>query len=217
MTDFARFERELPELFDDFPGSEQPRDPRFAEILEAVPGLAKPNNLALVNLAAACLDPGECYVEAGTYNGTSLIAAMLDNEDKQFVAIDNFAMSGGSREQLDANLDRFDLAGEATVLERDILDVLRGDALVGKRIGVFYWDLLHKYEPQLDGLRLLERHLADGALVIVDDTDWTQVAGAIADYLAEQPRAHRVLSLPGNDKGRPQWWEGVEVLSWGGQ
>ena len=216
MTDIERFERELSGLFDDFPGSKEPRDPRFTKILDAVPGLAKPNNLALVNLAAACLDPDECYVEAGTYHGTSLIAAMLDNEDKQFVAIDNFAMSGGSREQLDANLDRFELAGKATVLERDVFDVLRGGALFGKRIGVFYWDLLHKYEPQLEGLRVLEQHLADGALVIVDDTDWTQVARAIDDYVAEQPRVQRVLSLPGNDKGSPQWWEGVDVLRWGG-
>jgi predicted O-methyltransferase YrrM len=216
VTDVDRFERELPGLFDDFPRSMEPSDPRFAALLDAVPGLAKPNNLALVNLAAACLDPGESYVEAGTYHGTSLIAAMLDNDDKQFIAIDNFAMSGSSREQLDANLDRFELAGKATILEQDVFDVLRGDALVGRRIGIFYWDLLHKYEAQLEGLSLIERHLGHGALVIVDDTDWTQVARAIDDYVSGQPHARRVLSLPGNDKGSPQWWEGVEVLHWRG-
>ena len=179
MTDVERFTRELPGLFDDFPRSAEPRDPRFAELLGAVPGLTKPNNLALLNLAGACLDPGESYVEAGTFHGTSLIAAILDNETNDFVAIDNFAMSGASREELDANLQRFAVGGRATVLERDVFDVLRGDALAGKRIGVFYWDLLHKYEPQLDGLRLLERHLAAGALVMVDDTDWPEVAWAI--------------------------------------
>ena len=217
MTDVERFKRELPELFDDFPHSPEPRDPRFAELLDAVPGLTKANNLALLNLAAACLDPGESYVEAGTFHGTSLIAAVLDNETKDFVAVDNFAMSGASRERLDANLNRFGLRGKATVLERDVFDVLRGDALAGKRIGVFYWDLLHKYEPQLDGLRVLEQHLVEGALVIVDDTDWPQVARAIDDYVAAQPRAERVLSLPGSDKGSPQWWEGVEVLRWAGE
>jgi hypothetical protein len=46
-VDVERFLRDLPLLFDDFPRSERPRDPRFAEILEAVPGLAEPNNLAL--------------------------------------------------------------------------------------------------------------------------------------------------------------------------
>lgn len=217
MTDVERFKRELQGRFDDFPGSEKPRDQRFSEILEAVPGLTKANNLALLNLAAACLAPGESYVEAGTFRGTSLVAAMLDNEDKQFTVIDNFAMSGGCREQLDANLAQCGFGGKATVLEQDVFDVLRGDSLAGRGIGVFYWDLLHKYEPQLEGLRLLERHLADGALVIVDDTDWTEVARAIDDYLAEQPRARRVLSLPGNNKGSPQWWEGVEVVRWGGE
>lgn len=38
-------------------------------------------------------------------------------------------MSGASREELDANLDRFGLGGTATVLERDIFDVLRDDTL----------------------------------------------------------------------------------------
>jgi len=74
--------------------------------------------------------------------------------------------------------------------------------------------LLHKYEPQLDGLYLLERHLATGALVIVDDTDWPQVARAIDDYVAAQPGMRRVLSLPGSHQGSPQWWEGVDVLCW---
>ena len=216
MTDVERFKRELPKLFDDFPHSPEPRDPRFAELLDAVPGLTKANNLALLNLAAACLDPGESYVEAGMFHGTSLIAAIIGNETKDFVAIDNFAMRGASRKQLDANLGRFGLAGAATVLERDVFDALSGDGLAGKRIGVFYWDLLHKYEPQLAGLRLLERHLAPGALVIVDDTDWPQVARAIEAYLESQPRVQRVLSLPGSDKGSPQWWEGVEALRWTG-
>jgi predicted O-methyltransferase YrrM len=216
VTDVEHFEQELPGLFDGFPDSHEPRDPRFAELLDGVPGLTKANNLALLNLAAACLDPGESYVEAGTFHGTSLIAAMLDNEAKDFVALDTFAMCGASREQLDANLDRFGLGAKATVLELDVFDVLRGDALADRRIGVFYWDLLHKYDPQLEGLRLLERHLTPTALVIVDDADWPQVARAIDDYVAAQSRMQRVLSLSGSDRGSPQWWEGVEVLRWGG-
>ena len=53
-----RFLRELPALFEDFPRSELPLDPRFAAILDTVEGLARPNNLALLNLAASLLDPG---------------------------------------------------------------------------------------------------------------------------------------------------------------
>ena len=54
----------------------------------------------------------------------------------------------------------------------------------------------------------------DEALLIVDDTDWEQVARAIRDYLAGQPRAERLLTLEGKDRGQPWWWEGVEILRW---
>src|SRR6476469_5616570 len=105
LMDPDRFLRGLRDRFDDFPRSELPLDLRFAEILDAVQGLARANNLALLNAAVNCLDPDESYVEVGTYHGTSLIAAMLDN-DARFVAIDNWSLGDGGRERLERNLAR---------------------------------------------------------------------------------------------------------------
>ncbi len=195
-----RFARELPQI----DGS------RFQDVLEAVPGLAARNNLALVNLAASCLEPGESYVEIGTFKGTSLIAAMRGN-DGDFVAIDSFTMEGGSRETLETNLARFGLAG-AAILEGDAFELLRGGALGERRVGVWYYDAFHSYEAQLDGLRLAEPHLADEAVLIVDDSDWEQVGRATRDYLAGEPRASLLFEIGGKDHGAPDWWEGVHVL-----
>jgi predicted O-methyltransferase YrrM len=210
--DVRRFVDELPAVFDDFPGG-RPRDPRFAELLEAVPGLAEPNNLALLNHAASLLPPGESYVEIGTLRGTSLIAALLDN-DGDFVAIDSFRMQGGSREVLEENLARFGLGDRATVIEGDAFELLRNGALDGRRVGVYYYDAAHGYEAQLEGLRLAEPYLAAEALLIVDDSDWEQVGRATRDYLAAQPNARLLLDLQGKDHGRPEWWEGVQVIGW---
>ena len=208
-----RFLGGLPEQFEDFPRSELPRDVRFAEILEAVPGLARANNLALLNVAARCLDAGESYVEIGTYHGTSLIAAMLDN-DAELVAIDNWSLGEGSRKQLDQNLARFDFAGRAELIEGDAFETLRSDRLAGRTVGAYYYDNGHEYEQQLDGMRLIEPYLASPALVIVDDTDWERVERAVDDYLAQQPRASEILRLDGKSRGTPQWWEGMRVLRW---
>jgi predicted O-methyltransferase YrrM len=208
------FLEQLREEFDDFPWSERPRDLRFAEVLEAVPGLAQPNNLALLNVAARCLDEGESYVEVGTYRGTSLIAAMLGN-DGDFVALDNWSMGEGSREQLELNLARFGLAGRPVLLEGDAFETLRSGALEGRTVGVYYYDNGHEYEQQLDGMRLIEPYLASPALVIVDDTDWERVERAVNDYLEQQPRATEILSIDGKDRGHPEWWEGMRVLRWG--
>jgi predicted O-methyltransferase YrrM len=213
-VEVERFLRELPGLFDDFPGSELPRDGRFAEILEAVPGLGRANNLALLNLAARCLEPGECYVEVGTYRGTSLIAAMLGNEEHDFVALDNWSLGDGSREQLDANLGRYGLDGKPSLIEGDAHETLRSGALAGRRVGVYYYDDGHEFEQQLDGLRLIEPYLASPALVLVDDSDWERVAAAIAAYLDEAPRAEQVLGLEGVDHGRAWWWEGITAIAW---
>jgi protein O-GlcNAc transferase len=200
-VDADRFLRELPEQLEDVSA--------FAEILEAVPGLAQPNNLALLNVAARCLDEGESYVEVGTYHGTSLIAAMLGNKG-DFVALDNWSLGDGSREQLERNLERYGLT--ATLLEGDAFETLRSGALAGRSVGVYYYDNGHEYEQQLDGMRLIEPYLASPALVIVDDTDWERVERAVDDYLEQQPRATEILSLDGKDRGHPEWWEGMRIL-----
>jgi predicted O-methyltransferase YrrM len=202
-VDVDRFLRELPEQVEDVS--------RFAEIVEAVPGLAQPNNLALLNVAARCLDEGESYVEVGTYHGTSLISAMLDNEG-DFVALDNWSLGDGSREQLEQNLERYSLT--ATLLEGDAFETLRSGALEGRTVGVYYYDNGHDYEQQLDGMRLIEPYLVSPALVIVDDTDWERVERAVGDYLTQQPRATEIYSVDGKDRGHPEWWEGMRVLRW---
>jgi protein O-GlcNAc transferase len=210
-VDVDRFLRELPALFDDYPVSPHPRDRRFARVLEDVPGLATENCLALLNLAVTCLEPGEAYVEAGSFRGTSLISAGLGNASR-LVGIDRFSMEDGSREQLEANLRGAGV--EASIVEAEVLETLRGDTLGGVRAGVFYYDADHAYEAVLEALRAVRPHLAPRSLLVVDDSDWERVARAIRDFLAEEERARLVLDLEGSSHGQPQWWEGVQAVAW---
>ena len=213
--DADRFLAELPELFDDFPGSEHPRDRRFRPIAEGVENLARENNLALVNLAASCLDSGEAYVEVGTFHGASLIAAMLGNEGKRIVGIDGFGFREASLEKVRANVARFGLR-DPEIVVGDAFELVPGGALDDSRIGVWYYDADHSFEAQVEGLRIAEPHLVPGALLIVDDTDWEDVDRAMDAYLANQPRARRLLTIEGKTRGAPQWWEGMQVLVWEG-
>jgi predicted O-methyltransferase YrrM len=208
-----RFLEELPRLFEDFPHSEHPRDRRFQPVAEDVENLARENNLALLNLAAACLEGDEAYVEIGVFHGASLIAAMLGNEGKRFVGVDSFGCRDASLEKVHANLARFGLTPPEIVVG-DAFELVPAGELEDVAIGIWYYDAGHSYEAQLDGLRIAEPLLVPGALVIVDDTDWDDVARAMDDYLADQPRARRILTLDGKSRGAPQWWEGMQVLVW---
>jgi predicted O-methyltransferase YrrM len=212
-VDAERFLRELPGRFEDFPRSEHPLDRRFAPIVEQVENLTAENNLALLNLAAACLGAGEAYVEIGVFHGASLIAAMLGNQDRRFVGIDDFGFRDASLEKVERNLERFGLP-RPELLVGDAFELVPSGALADAPVGVWYYDASHSYEAQLEGLRIAEPWLAPGALMIVDDTDWEQVERAMDDCLAEEPRARRILSIDGKDRGFPQWWEGMQVLLW---
>jgi predicted O-methyltransferase YrrM len=208
-----RFARELPGLFEDFPSSARPLGRRFDDVLDRLPNYASENTLALLNLAASLLEPGESYVEVGSYHGASLVAAMRGN-DGDFVGIDDFSYRRTSRRRLRRNLERFDVGG-ATILAGDALELLGGDTLAPRRAGVFYLDAAHDYAGQLRLLEAAEPWLAGTAVIVIDDTDWEQVARAVEDYLGRQPRARRLFRIDGKAAGAPHWWHGVEVLGWG--
>ena len=210
-----RFLDELPRLFEDFPHSEHPLDRRFQPVAEGVENLAKENNLALLNLAARCLEGDEAYVEIGVFHGASLIAAMLGNEDKRFVGVDSFGFREATLEKVHENLAEFGLTPPEIVVG-DAFELVPAGALGDVTIGVWYYDAAHSYEAQVEGLRIAEPWLAPGALVIVDDTDWDDVERAMDDYLTQQSRARRILTLEGKSRGAPQWWEGMQVLAWDG-
>jgi predicted O-methyltransferase YrrM len=208
-----RFLRGLPLLFEDFPRSEHPRDRRFAPVVAEIENLASENVLALLNLAASCLEPDEAYVEVGVFHGASLVAAMLGNDGRRFAGIDSFAFRDASLEKVEANLARFGLE-RPELLVGDAFELVPNGALGDARVGVWYYDAAHDYDSQVAGLRVAEPLLVPGALVIVDDTDWAEVERAIDDYLAEQPRARRLLTIAGRERGLPHWWEGMQVLRW---
>jgi predicted O-methyltransferase YrrM len=221
-VDVQRFVAELPELFDDFPRSPHPTGTRFDDVIARVPNLAEENVLALLNLAASLLAPGESFVEVGSYHGASLIGAMRGN-DGDFVAIDHFSfgplevrgvdLPAASREGLEANLRAFEAEG-ATILEGDAFELLEGGALGDRRVGVYYFDGPHDYDSQVRGLRAVEPWLADEALLVVDDSDWEDVGRATRDYLAVEERVRVLVEIPGHERGHPQWWDGVTVLGW---
>jgi protein O-GlcNAc transferase len=219
-VDADHFAAELPGLFDDYPRSETPRGRRFDDVIEGIPNLATENVLALLNLAASQLGPGESYVEVGSFYGASLIGAMRDN-DGDFVAIDRFSfdvpevrgrpLPKASRAGLEASLARFG-AGSASILEGDAFELIEGGALGDRRVGVYYWDGPHDYEGQLRGMRAVEPWLAHDALIVVDDYDWDAVAEATHDYVAAEPRAELLVEIGGEAVGQAWWWDGVAVV-----
>jgi predicted O-methyltransferase YrrM len=209
--DVEGFLRALPAGFADFARSEVPLDRSLRPVVDTVDGLSEENNLALIRMAAAHLAPGECYVEAGTYRGRSLIAAALSGE-AECIGIDNFSFEDSDPAALEGNLERFGVAGRARMLDGDAAAVLRRSQL--QPVGVFFYDADHSTEATRAAFEAVIPHLAGRALIVADNADWERVRAAIDGFVAAHAQAALALRIAGREGGQPWWWDGVDLIGW---
>jgi predicted O-methyltransferase YrrM len=214
--DLEAFQANLPGLFGGDVRADHPVDRRFGDVLADVPGMATEHKLALLNLAAAHLGPGEAYLEVGSFKGLSLIGAMLGNPGRRFYAIENFLEfnpDGTARAELEANLARWVGPGRARVLEGDCFDLLRSGMGLEEPVGVYFYDGAHGRLPHYLALGVAERWLADRALVVLDDGAGPIVARATDRYVAAHPGYRLLFDLAADHEEDPRWWNGVRVYA----
>jgi len=214
--DLEAFQAKLAGLFGGDLRADHPVDRRFRDVLADVPGMATEHKLALLNLAAAHLGPGEAYLEVGSFKGLSLIGAMLGNPGRRFYAIENFLEfnpDGTARAELEANLARWAGSGRARVLEGDCFDLLRRGQGPEEPVGVYFYDGAHGRLPHYLALGVAEPWLADRALVVIDDASWPIVARATDRYVAAHPGYRLLFDLAADHEEDPRWWNGVRVYA----
>jgi predicted O-methyltransferase YrrM len=209
--DVERLLRELPGLFAHFPRSETPLDRRLQPLCQAVEGLSEENNLALLALAAGCLEDGESYVEAGTYRGRSLIAAALGGA-RTAIGIDNFSFEDSDPAGLAANVERFGVGDRVRVIDGDTVAVLGQGRL--PPIGVLFYDADHSTEATRAALDAVRPLLASSALIVVDDAEWAKVRAATDAFVAANREASLGLRIAGRAAGQPWWWDGMDLVVW---
>lgn len=209
--DVERLLRELPARFADFPRSEMPLDRSLQPLCEAVEGLSEENNLALLALAAGCLGDGECYAEAGSYRGRSLIAAAVGGAGTA-IGIDNFSFDDSDPVGLAANVERFGVTDRVRVIDGDTVAVLGEDQL--PPIGVFFYDADHSTAATRAALDAVRPLLAGSALIVVDDAEWPRVRAATDAFVSANPEAKLRLRIAGRADGQPWWWDGMDLVAW---
>lgn len=194
---------------------------RWVDLCPTVRGMTASKNQRLLNLAFSCLPADEAYLEVGTYQGKTLVSALLHNPPRQAYACDNFSEFAQSEGEaiLQRNLARHGLSGRVTFLNADFRTALRPDR-IRHPIGLYLNDGAHDEESQYLGIRLCEPLLADEALVVVDDWRHAADSGSWAEAgtkrgIAESRHEWTVLyELPARHNGdHAMWWNGVGVLT----
>jgi len=218
--DYQKFIHQLPNLYENW-GQESihPKSNQFQQVLEQVSGWTTPNVLQLLNFAVECMEADEIYCEVGCFHGSTLIGALLGHPDCKAYAVDNFSEEFNSGSDLDIlleNLSKFNLEDQVCFCNQDVEEFfadLRKIA-IGDKIGVYFYDGSHDYRSQLLGLLLVKPFLADRALIVIDDSNWSEVKQADWDFIATNPKCKFLLELSTPQNGYGSFWNGLQILSW---
>jgi protein O-GlcNAc transferase len=217
-VDYQRFIEQLPGLYANWGhASVHPHVEAFNAVLDQVRGTTTANVMQLLNFAVECLAPGEVYCQVGGKEATTFIGALLHHPEQMAYAVDNLVSDDEEKlEQLSKNLSLFDLEQQVIFANQEIEEFffdLR-EIQPEEKIGIYYYAGVKDYRTQLLGLTLVTPFLAEQALIIVDDSNYSSVQQACWDFMAAHRECQLLLDLPTPQDGDSTWGNGLQVFSW---
>jgi SAM-dependent methyltransferase len=166
-----------------------------------------------------CNFEGCGFLEIGSWNGASTVAAMAGNEI-ELTCIDNFTLFRGNQAIFRANVERFMGDNKLTLLAEDCFEV---DTSSMGPFDVYLYDGGHTYQSHYRAIERYISTLAPLAVLIVDDWNWERVRNGTQDALRDLgvPVLYRKEILlpdvndPETDSHDPEkdgWWNGICIM-----
>jgi len=190
-----------------------------ARPLVAVEGLSSPRVCGLLNQLVKRLEPGESYLEVGTFRGRTLISAAFDNPGKLCIGCDLFRVWGRftgpgflAKRALFHNIARYRERSAEIEFHAVSSRRLFRERRVRGPVGVYFYDGDHSYEGTHHGVVAASELLAERCVVLMDD--WNDPVIRRATRAAFSQAQLRVLwerELAGDHSERG-WWNGLGVF-----
>ena len=170
----------------------------------------------LINFAASCMSPDECYLEVGVFTGYTLISANYQNM-KKCVGIDSFQPDqvfsikpDDVRAKLKFNLMNYTY--NTDMIDSDFRTVTKDQ--IKSPVAVHFIDGDHNYEAVKEDIEWVKPMLAKDALLIFDDVGYAGITKAIQEA-AQQPGFELVFFYKALYVGEAVYSVGDKVLHQG--
>jgi hypothetical protein len=189
---------------------------RYARLIDHVTTMTAPGNLELLACAVACLEPGECYLEVGTWRGGTLIGALSQpgtlahgyGVDSGALGLEHSPDGKTGAEAWAEHIAWAGLAERAHYISGEV-PALTVDV---PPVGVYLFDGdKTTTEAAYAGLAWALHYLAPRALIVVDDANVLEIRMAVAQF-ARDHGAQIILDIPTPGHGWPTFWNGTMVL-----
>jgi len=152
---------------------------KLPEYLLKMHGMSGQKYRSLINNLIEIM-PNPRYLEVGCHSGSTFCSAIWQNSCKA-LAIDNWSMFGGPKDQFFRNLEHFSNSNvESSFIESDFRAV--DYTSIGK-FNVFMFDGPHEQTDQYDGIKLALPALDDTFIMVIDDWNWPGPRNGTIDAL----------------------------------
>jgi hypothetical protein len=188
-------------------------DARFLRLVSSIHVMSTPRIYSILNAIVSCMDEDELYVEVGTYQGGSLISALMDNNARA-IGVDNFAefKQTNSYERTLGNLQAFNVSDRAVLRDLSYQEFFKS-VPADFKMQVYYYDGEHNFEGQLAGMEAGWQYLSAGSIMLVDDYLYPEVSHALNAFISNHKNNLRLMfvTLPFNPVDMV-WWNGCVVM-----
>ncbi|UCE19732.1 MAG: class I SAM-dependent methyltransferase [Gemmatimonadota bacterium] len=175
--------------------------------------MRKKSTLALgmiINKIVSNMRDGECFLNIGVWKGYTLFAGMVGNESKVCIGVDNFSQFGSPRGYF---LEKFRKLKSENHYFFEMSYEKYFEQVHRSNIGFYIYDGHHGYENQLNNLLVAEQFFSDGCIVMIDDTNFSQVRKATQDFIATSKNTYEILVDARTPRDRHMtFWNGVMIF-----
>jgi len=219
--DYKQFINQLPKFSNNWtPGANSSASEPFQRILDE---LSEQNttvsSLQLLNWAVHCLEADEIYCQIGCFPEAMLIGALFNQPEIIAYTVDNLAESENIEIQLDQlseSIENFGLEDQVMFCQQEVSEFvvdLKAYA-PDTKIGVYFYNASPDYRSVFLNLQLILPFLASRAIIIINNSNWSSVQQATADFLLTQSQSNLLLNLPTPSTNYPTFGNGIQVLAW---
>lgn len=180
--------------------------------VQSVSGLSSYAMSLLVQAGVSAMPSDEVFLQIGTWKGYLFFSGVIGNENKRMIGVDNFSGCGNARLAFHENFKKY-ASDTVRFEEQDSLRFL--ERYDGPKIGFLAYDGDHDFQVQYDHLALAMKHLAPGAMILIDDTNLSYTRGAVIKFLRENPYTFKVVTEKRTACDmHPTWWNGFMLLQY---